>query len=178
MFCSASSFQSSSICLREFDTRMSRSSGAWRWGLKSVKWITKPGKPSVSRSLLVCRPDGGVTWVLTFSGNGVTGNSIANGEYQIVLNNSAVSAVSVGGTLASSDTENFYRLYGDTVGNGHYRVNGTDNTAYLSTYGLRSTAPTFSAYLDINDDGRVNGTDNTGWLSDYGFRYSGFTATI
>ena len=38
-------------------------------------------------------PDGGTTWIVTFSGAGVAGNSIANGVYNITLNNTAVTAV-------------------------------------------------------------------------------------
>src|SRR5207248_2506343 len=34
--------------------------------------------------------DGGVTWVVTFSGNGVVGGSIADGVYDITLNHPAV----------------------------------------------------------------------------------------
>src|SRR5208282_6860031 len=112
-------------------------------------------------------PDGGFTWVVTFSGSSVTGDSIANGEYQIVLNASAMSAVSGGGTLAASDTEKFYRLYGDTVGDGHYRVNGADYNTFLGAFNTRSTAALFLAYLDYNDDGRINGTDYNFFLGDF-----------
>ena len=52
-------------------------------------------------TLSYASPDGGKTWVVTFSGSGVVGNSIANGAYDITLNSGAVTAVSGGGTLAS-----------------------------------------------------------------------------
>ena len=140
--------------------------------------VTSTGQGGVVPTVSYASADGGITWVVTFSGAGVTGNSIANGEYQIVLNNSAVSAVSGSGALASNDTEKFYRLFGDTLGNGHYRVNATDNIAYLAAFGSRSTAANFAAFFDVNDDGRVNATDNITWLAEFGTRFTGFTATI
>jgi hypothetical protein len=125
-------------------------------------------------------PDGGFTWVVTFSGTNVTGNSIANGEWQIVLNAAAVTANVGGGTLAASETDKFYRLFGDTVGNSHHRVNVTDNTPWQNTVGSNSTQAAFLAYFDSNDDGRINVTDNTPWQNDLGtiFSLSGFTPTI
>jgi hypothetical protein len=51
--------------------------------------------------------DGGRTWVLTFSGAGVVGGSIADGVYDLTLNATAVMAVSGGGTLSSSRTDTF-----------------------------------------------------------------------
>ena len=140
--------------------------------------ITVLGQGGQAPTVSYVSPDGGFTWVVTFSGTGVTGNSIANGEYQIVLNNSAVLAVTGGGTLASNDTESFYRLFGDTVGNGHDRVNNTDNLVYLGAFGSRSTQNNFLAYLDYNDDGRINNADNLTYLSAFGVRYLGFAATI
>ena len=139
--------------------------------------ITGTGSvPGTPPTWIYNSPDGGTTWIVTFVG--ATGGSIANGEYQIVLNNTAVSPVSGSAALASSDTESFYRLYGDTVGNGHYRVNASDNIAFLSTFNQLSTAAAFLAYLDINQHGSINATDNINFLADFSTHYTGFTATI
>jgi hypothetical protein len=89
--------------------------------------------------------------------------------------------VSGGGSLASNDTESFYRLFGDTVGNGHERVNSTDYNSFLGAFNSRSTGSTaanFLAYLDTNDDGRINSTDFNAFLGDFNTRYSSFTPTI
>jgi hypothetical protein len=125
-------------------------------------------------------PDGGFTWVVTFSGTNVTGNSIANGEWQIVLDSSKVTASVGTGTMAASETDKFYRLFGDSVGNSHHRVNATDNTPWQNTVGSTSTQSAFLAYFDVNDDGRINATDNTVWQNDLGtvFSVTGFTPTI
>ena len=139
--------------------------------------ITGAGSvPGTPPTWIYNSPDGGTTWIVTFIG--ASGGSIANGEYQIVLNNSAVSPVSGGGALANSDTESFYRLYGDVVGNGHYRVSASDNIAFLSTIGQTNTAAAFLAYLDMNDHGSINATDNINFLADFGTHYTGFAATI
>jgi hypothetical protein len=138
--------------------------------------ITALGQGGIVPTVAYASPDGGVTWVVTFSGNGVIGNSIANGEYQIVLNNFAVSAVSGGGTLASSDTESFYRLYGDLTG--AQSVTGVDVNAFNRAYGNNSNAAGFVAALDYNDDGRYTGIDVNAFNRAFNTRYTGFTPTI
>lgn len=141
--------------------------------------LTVVGQGGLIPTLSYVSPDGGVTWVVTFSGNGVVGNSIANGEYQIVLNNSAVSAVSGGGTLAANNTQTFYRLFGDTVGNGaHQRVNLTDYRVFNGNYLLSSASVGFDAFLDSNDDGSINLTDYRAFNADYGTAFGGFSPTL
>jgi len=71
--------------------------------------ITVLGQGGQVPTIAYASPDGGLTWVATFSGSSVIGNSIANGEYQIVFNAPAVSAVSGGGILAASDTKHHGR---------------------------------------------------------------------
>ena len=60
--------------------------------------------------------DDGHTWLVTFSGANVTGNSIADGVYDITLNAGAVTADVGSGTLAASQTDTFFRLFGDSNG--------------------------------------------------------------
>ena len=67
--------------------------------------------------------DDGHTWLVTFSGANVTGNSIADGVYDITLNAADVTANSGGGNLASSRTDTFFRLFGDS--NGDAAVNSS-----------------------------------------------------
>jgi hypothetical protein len=140
--------------------------------------ITVLGQGGVVPTVSYASPDGGFTWVVTFSGSSVVGNSIANGEYQIVLNASAVSAVSGGGTLAGNDTESFYRLYGDTVGNGHQKVASADNNTFLGAFNTKSTQAAFLAYLDYDDNGKINSADTNAFLGDFNIVYRNFTAPI
>ena len=60
--------------------------------------------------------DDGHTWLVTFSGSNVTGNSLADGVYDITLNSADVTADAGSGTLAASQTDTFFRLFGDTNG--------------------------------------------------------------
>jgi phospholipase/lecithinase/hemolysin len=136
------------------------------------------GQTGTVPTLSWASPDGGTTWIVTFSGSGVIANSIANGVYDLTLNAAAVSAVSGGGTLAASRLDTFYRLYGDTLGTGHQRVNLTDYNTFAGAYATRSTDAGFLAYLDENDDGRINLTDYSAFAGDYGTRYTGFTPTV
>jgi hypothetical protein len=140
--------------------------------------ISVLGQGGIVPMVAYASPDGGFTWVVTFSGSSVIGNSIANGEYQIVLNASAVSAVSGGGTLANSDTESFYRLYGDTLGNGHQKVASADTNTFLGTFNAKSTQAAFLAYLDFEDQGKIGSLDTNAFLGDFNTAYKNFTATI
>jgi predicted outer membrane repeat protein len=120
-------------------------------------------------------PDGGVTWVVTFSGAGVVGGSIADGVYDITLNHAAVTDAP-GQALAADRVDTFYRLYGDT--NGDQSVNGTDYFQFKNAYGTSSGQSGYLAYLDYNADGLINGTDYFQFKQRYGMSFSGFTPTI
>jgi subtilase family serine protease len=120
-------------------------------------------------------PDGGVTWVVTFSGAGVSGGSIADGVYDITLNASAVTDAA-NQMLSGDRVDTFYRLFGDVDGNG--RVNATDYSAFVGTFGLRSGQTGFLAAFDVDADGRVNSTDYNAFVDNFGDRFSGFTPTI
>jgi uncharacterized repeat protein (TIGR03803 family) len=116
-------------------------------------------------------------WVVAFSGAGVVGGTIANGVYDISLNAAAVtSAANPAVTAQSRPTDTFYRLFGDSNGDG--RVNNADYAAFLNTNGLKSGQPGFNSAFDSNGDGRINNSDYALMLTDNGLRYSGFTATI
>jgi hypothetical protein len=119
------------------------------------------------------------TWVVTFSGAGVVGNSIADGVYNIALNPSAITSQASGQTLAVQNTNTFYRLFGDALGN--KAVNSGDSSRFGSSY--RSASPqytqtSYSPSFDYNGDGTVNGTDESAFMARYGQTWSGFTPTI
>jgi hypothetical protein len=116
------------------------------------------------------------TWVVTFSGAGVSGNSIANGVYDITLDGTKVTSESSPTATLASRTDTFYRLFGDSNGDG--RVNNADYAAFLNTNGLKTGQTGFNAAFDSNADGRVNNLDYGAFLTDNGVRYTGFTATI
>jgi Beta-propeller repeat len=119
----------------------------------------------------------GTQWAVTFSGNGVTGGSIANGAYTITVNDPAsITAASDDQELSldasgiGGATQSFYRLFGDI--NGDEVVNAADNIQF------KQALTAYNVAFDYNDDGVVNATDNLQFKNDLSVNYSGFTATI
>jgi hypothetical protein len=135
-----------------------------------------PGQPvGTVPTLSYGSPDGGLTWVVTFSGAGVVGGSIADGVYDITLNHAAVTDAG-GQTLAADRTDVFFRLYGDSNGDG--TVNNADTFNLRKTFGLSTGQTGYLAYLDYNGDGTVNNADVFQFRKRFGITYGGFTATI
>jgi hypothetical protein len=119
--------------------------------------------------------DGGLTWTVTFSGAGVVNNSIADGVYDLTLNASAVTDAA-GQALSASRTDTFFRLYGDTNGDG--TVNNTDTFKMKTTFLKNAGDAGYLAYLDYNGDGTVNNTDTFQLKKRFLTVYSGFTPTL
>jgi hypothetical protein len=120
-------------------------------------------------------PDGGLTWVVTFSGASVVNGSIADGVYDLTLNHAAVTDAQ-GHTLAADKVDTFYRLYGDTNGDG--TVNNADTFNLRATFGLSTGDAGYLAYLDYDGNGTVNNADVFQFRNRFGTTFSNFTATI
>jgi Right handed beta helix region/IPT/TIG domain len=120
---------------------------------------------------------GNTQWAVSFSGNGVNGGSIANGVYTITVSDpSSITAVSDGQALLlqntgiGSQTQTFYRLFGDL-----------DGTAFLNTVDVQQfmqALVNYNAAFDYNQDGFVNAFDNQKFKQDLTVNDSGFTVTI
>ncbi len=120
-------------------------------------------------------PDGGTTWVVTFSGSGVSHSSIANGVYNITLNASSVTANTGGETMSGNDVATFYRIFGDVIGDGH--VTNGDYGEFVSTNTLSTGQSDYLAPFDVDDSGTIDSTDYTAFSADYSVvRYRDFTA--
>jgi hypothetical protein len=134
--------------------------------------------PGTAPGVSYLSPDGGITWVVTFTGASVIGNSINDGVYDITLNQSAVTFNSSGATLAQSNRtlDTLYRLYGDTVG--HERVNATDYSLFVGAFGSRSGQASYVVFLDFDGNGRINAVDYSAFVSNFARRYSGFSPSI
>jgi hypothetical protein len=126
---------------------------------------------------------GNAQWAVTFSGNGVSGGSIADGAYTITVNDqTAITAVSDSQQLTLTPgsapgtgnpgyaTQQFYRLYGDI--NGDQFVNAADNAKF------KQALTTYNAAFDYNQDGFVNAFDNAKFKNELTLNFSGFTPTI
>jgi hypothetical protein len=128
--------------------------------------------PTLIWTALNPNADGSSTqWVVTFSGAGVVGGSIANGIYDITMNATAVTSdANPAVTSQARATDTFWRLYGDLQGNGF--VSNADYNAFLSTYGLKSTQTGYLAAFDATGtNAKISNADYLDFLSDYGLRY-------
>ena len=135
--------------------------------------------PTLTWTAINSATDGSSTqWAVTFSGAGVTGSSIGNGVYDIMMNASAVTSdANPAVTSQARATDTFYRLYGDLVGN--QRVTAADYSSFLATYNLRSTQTGYIAAMDQTGTGsRITAADYSAFLADYNERLSGFSVTI
>ena len=137
---------------------------------------------------LTVAPQGGgtyaTTWIVTFSGAGVTGSSIADGVYDITLTGADVTNSSAS-QLASNETDTFYRLYGDIAGNSagtlsstKHSVNATDFNGFALTFGTRTPNAGYVPGFDFDGNGRMQASDFNAFALNFGKRFSGFTLTI
>lgn len=134
--------------------------------------------PTLSWAAINPNGDGSATqWVVTFSGAGVTGDSIANGVYDITLAANAASSDANPAVTAATRTDTFYRLYGDYLGTQKVTLN--DYNAFLATYNLKSNQAGYNEAFDLTGTGaKISLTDYDEFLADYNIKVSGFTATI
>jgi predicted outer membrane repeat protein len=160
-----------------FNHAVTLAAGAFTIALHGNVTVNGVGGQTVGTlpTLSYTSPDGGVTWIVTFSGSGVIGGSIADGVYDITLNHAAVTDAA-GEALANDRTDTFFRLFGDSNGDG--RVNNLDALRLRSTYGKQAGNAGFLAYLDYNADGWVNNTDALLFRDRFGTSYANFTPTI
>jgi len=105
--------------------------------------------------------------VITRSGTGSRGNSLADGNWQLSIDPSKVTSGGLqmtGSTdFGAVPTDSFFRLYGD--GNGDGIVNGTDSTAMR----VALAAPTLNAAFDWDGNGTTTaGADTTNSLMNFG----------
>ncbi len=100
--------------------------------------------------------DGGLTYVVTFSGAGVVAGSIADGRYDLTVDHTLVHD-SANQSLAADLVLGFFRLFGDANGDG--TVNTADQIAFRTAFGRSTGDAAYRAYLDYNADGTVNTFD-------------------
>ena len=135
-----------------------------------------PGTVGTLPTLSWTSPDGGLTWVVSFRGAGVVGGSIADGDYDITVVSTAVHAN--GQTMTSNVTNTFFRLFGDTNGDGQVSSR-PDLVAMQSALGTSIGQAGYLAYLDYNGDGIIAGRpDFWNFQSRLGTIYTDLSATI
>jgi len=102
-------------------------------------------------------PDGGTTWVWTFTGaNAQANGSLIDGVYSYSVDHTKVS--NSAGTMAVDFTGGkFHRLFGDI--NGNKTVNTADYGQFRLTFGKTSADPAYVANFDFDSNGTVNTAD-------------------
>jgi len=103
--------------------------------------------------------------VLTFTGSGIIGASLADGGYTLTIRGNHIRD-EVGreldgdrdGNGGGDRTDAFFRLFGDS--DGDRDVDGLDRDLFRSAFGKRAGDVGFLWYFDFDGDGDVDGRDN------------------
>jgi pectin methylesterase-like acyl-CoA thioesterase len=91
--------------------------------------------------------------VITFSGPDIIGGSLADGDYTLTVRADRVRS-SLGLGLAADSMTSFFRLYGDSNGNGV--IDLQDLLRFFGTLGKHQGDPGYLDYFDYYGDGRVD----------------------
>jgi pectin methylesterase-like acyl-CoA thioesterase len=105
--------------------------------------------------------------VLTFTGPGIVGGSLPDGNYTLSVRADEVHN-GLGLGLSADSVTRFFRLFGD--GNGDGIVDRRDLLLFLSTLGKHQGDPGYLAYFDYNGDGKVDLGDLVQLLRRFGER--------
>ncbi len=111
-------------------------------------------------------PDGGTTWVLTFTDPSYIGGSLPDGAYEVSV--SAAGVTGQGQNMAADQNFTFYRLYGDFEGTG--AVNGDDFSQLVGLLGKATNASTSD--VDFDGDGVISGADFSEFVARLGHSIS------
>ena len=109
--------------------------------------------------------DGRTVAVLTFTGSGIIGGSLADGNYTLTIRGDHIRD-EVGRELDGDRDGNgggdrvdaFFRLFGDS--DGDRDVDGLDRDLFRSAFGTSAGDAGYLWYFDFDGDGDVDGRDN------------------
>jgi len=111
-----------------------------------------------------------MTFVCTFSGSAITGGSLADGIYDLIVD-AGLALDRAGNPLGAAFSRTFHRLFGDFDGN--MTVNNADYFKFKSTYGRSSGDVLYLRLFDYDDNGVINNSDyfqfkrRYGWVFNY-----------
>jgi len=106
----------------------------------------------------VTNPAGdGRTYVLTFSGTGIVGNSLADGIYDLAVDASKVTDA-YGQTLTGGGGLAFHRIFGDQ--DGDRDVDATDSRAFRAALDSTLAQAPYRMWFDYDLDGDIDATDS------------------
>jgi hypothetical protein len=132
-------------------------------GAITLNLLSQTGGPSTPvTNFNLNTPDGGTTWVLTFTDPSYIGGSLPDGAYEVSV--AAADVTGGGANMAADQNFTFYRLYGDFFGNG--AVSGDDFTTIVGLLGRATNSSNW--YTDYNGDGVISGVDFTAMVTRLG----------
>lgn len=115
-------------------------------------------KGALPLSFNVTNPSGdGRTDRVTFSGGGVIGGSLADGNYQFRINGAPGARCGDLDPDGANVNRSFHRLFGD--GEGDSDVDGVDKVRMQNALGTTIGNPGYAWWLDYDNDGDVDSAD-------------------
>jgi alpha-L-arabinofuranosidase len=135
---------------------------------------SKMGGSPTPMTFALNSPDGGTTWVLSFTDLSYIGGSLPDGTYDLTITGADVTD-GLGIAMSADSTYSFYRLYGDFNGDGV--VNGTDFAQFAANFGSSVSVAAGTWYFDYYGTGIENGSDFAQFAARFG-QSSGFTPAI
>jgi alpha-L-arabinofuranosidase len=137
-------------------------------GAITLNLLSQTGGSPTPMSFTQSTSDGGATWVLTFTDPSYIGGSLPDGAYQLTVSASGVSGVQGGLNMASDQSYEFIRLYGDFNGDG--AVNSADFGTFAAAFGHSVNSSNW--YLDYDGNGVVNSEDFGAFAPNFGHSIS------
>lgn len=132
-------------------------------GAMTLQALDSSGNVIASYGLSASNPSNdGMNYVLSLS-SGANLDTLGNGIYEIVIDPTKVMD-SDGLTMQSGYSFKFFRLFGDTNGDGY--VDAADLLAFRKAY--QGGAATYDPDDDVNHDGVINNTDLAAFEQDLG----------
>ena len=116
----------------------------------------------VKLNIDVSEIDGRTVARLTFKGAGIIGGSLADGTYRLTIRGDKVHG---DGTSGGDYTDQFFRRFGDTDGDGDTDL--ADGEVLRSAFGKRRGSEGYLWYLDFNNNGRIWAEDLAMFLRRY-----------
>jgi len=111
--------------------------------------------------------------VLTFTGPGIVGSSLADGTYTLTIRGDRVRDLvgreldgDLDGNGGGDRVDGFHRLFGDSDGDGD--VDSLDRGRFRSAFGTIAADADYLWYFDFDGDGDLDGRDNGQFNRQYG----------
>ncbi|HEX4056467.1 MAG TPA: dockerin type I domain-containing protein, partial [Tepidisphaeraceae bacterium] len=130
----------------------------------TLNMLSQTGGSPTPMTFSLNTPDGGTTWVLTFTDPSYIGSSLPDGAYDLNVSAGGVTATQGGLSMAADQDFQFIRLYGDFNGDGV--VNSIDFGTIAPAFGHSTNSSDW--YLDYDDNGVINSIDFGYFATNFG----------